>query len=312
MKLSIIICMYNAEKFLKNCLNAICAQKMNNLEIIMIDDGSTDRTPEIAKQYVNQQIKYYFKKNGGISSARNLGVQMSTGDYITFVDVDDIVNSNYCETIFKMLDTYSPNVLLFGYRKIYSDKRISYVLKKNTGLLTKKEVVDLIASNEAVGNYLWNKVFVAKLLKKHQFPIGREFEDLAITLKLIMDAQTYVYCNQCLYDYIQREDSIMHSLNAESINDAFEFRYNQYAFLRDYDNEIAQKSEKKMLENAIQFLLNCSSKKYKENYIKAKKIVNSISGDDLTGVDKIKLGVVKYSKFMTKIAVYINKYKKRE
>lgn len=312
MKLSIIICMYNAEAVLEKCLKSLCKQRSYNFEIIMIDDGSTDTTKEIASKYVNQKVKYYFKENGGISSARNLGLRKATGDFITFVDVDDIVEDNYCETIFRMLNMYNPGVLLFGYRKVYSSKKVNYLLKTNKEQLTQNEAVKLVATNEAVGNYLWNKVFESKVIKRHQFPEGRKFEDLAVTLKIILDSQTYIYCNECLYNYIQREDSIMHSLNASSINDAFEFRYKQYVFLKKYDKEIAKKSEEIMLKNAIQFLLNCNSKKYRDNFAKAKRIVNSISSTNLSEIDKVKLVIVKYFKLMTKIAVCINSYKKGE
>lgn len=310
MKLSIIICMYNAECFLERCLKSLCKQNSCDFEIVMIDDGSTDRTKKIANNYVNQKVKYYFKENGGISSARNLGLQKATGDFITFVDVDDTVDIEYCRTICRLLSSYSPDVLFFGYRKVFSKNKREYSLKTNERRLTRTEAVELVTANEAVGNYLWNKVFSAKVIKNIRFPEGRKFEDLAVTLNLILASQTYVYCDKCLYNYIQREDSIMHSLNASSINDAFEFRYNQYLFLKDYDSRIAKKTEENMLKNAIQFLLNCNETNYTENFIKAKELVNSISNANLFGIDKVKFIIVKYFTLLTKIAVCINNYRK--
>jgi glycosyltransferase involved in cell wall biosynthesis len=130
-KISVIIPIYNVEKYLSVCLESVINQTYQNLEIILVDDGSTDACPKICDDYATKdnRIKLIHKKNGGLSDARNIGVKHATGDLISFVDSDDVLSLYFYEKLINILEENDADIVECGFRKFYNEKELSFVTK---------------------------------------------------------------------------------------------------------------------------------------------------------------------------------------
>ena len=157
-KFSIIVPIYNAEKYLSECLDSILFQNYEHFEVIMVDDGSTDNSNEICQFYCNKddRFKLIVQKNQGVSSARNKALELVTGNFILFVDSDDILLSNSLKFIEKKIK--DNDLLCFGYYKYYLNNQEAMILK-NDFFKKKDDYLNAIIFNQEFGGYLWNKCF---------------------------------------------------------------------------------------------------------------------------------------------------------
>lgn len=237
--ISVIIPAYNVEKYIRRCLDSVVNQTYEDLEIVVVNDGSTDRTGEIIREYEERfpgRVRLYEKENGGQSSARNLGIEKATGEYIGFVDSDDFVSTRMYEKLYKEAEENGCDIVTCGY----------YGCEAATGLITgyqtgyKGEFNQSIYENPLIlrvnAPYPWNKLYRADLLKRagFRFPEGMIFEDLCAVLPLFLDAEKVGRVHEKLYYYIkgrkggtlstfdERHGQIVDALNI--VNDAFRKR----------------------------------------------------------------------------------------
>ena len=212
-KLSIIIPVYNVEKYIEHCLNSIKLQTMKDFEIIIINDGATDNSEKIIKEYQKNNpdliIKYLKKENGGLASARNYGVKFAEGDYISFIDPDDYLDSNTYEDL-----------------KVYMDKKIDVIKFKLKLVNNKKEVIELVNGpvfNECSGEEAYKKLCISDkfmdpaciYLYRREYFIENGFqyrlryhEDFGLTSLVIVNAKTFVSTNCYGYNYLQTDNSL--------------------------------------------------------------------------------------------------------
>lgn len=211
-KISVIIPIYNVEKYLKRCLDSVLKQTYQNIEIILIDDGSTDTSGLIADEYSKQykNINVVHKRNEGIGQTRNLGIQMAKGEYILFVDSDDYIDENMIEQMHLVAVNNNCDLVCCNKYRIYE--------KNNRGMVTDEEMepIKFFSRKEALGVFLLTKyvdvVFWNKLIKKDLFegircPNGI-YEDLATIYKLLLKANKIANMYNPFYYYCQRESSI--------------------------------------------------------------------------------------------------------
>lgn len=206
-EVSVIVPVYNVEKYLEKCLESLVNQKFNNYEIIVVNDGSPDNSQKIIDKYIKKYpklIKGYKKENGGVSSARNYGLKNAIGDYIAFVDSDDYVKEDYLSLLYNEAKIHNYDIIMCD------------MIKKSS---TNEEVLNCyVNGNDIVKNLLvslpaiWNKMYKKSLFleNKIEFPDILYGEDLATTGKLLMHAKNIGYVNKALYYYIIRDGSIMH------------------------------------------------------------------------------------------------------
>lgn len=222
MKISIIVPVYNVEEYLERCLNSLVNQTYSDVEIIVVDDGSTDKSDSICSNYARAdlRIKHLSKKNGGVSSARNLGLEEATGDYVMFVDSDDWIELDTCETIAGKVHDYKYDVLMFSYFKNYENAQIEKPI-----IQTSREVVSFDSTQvresvfrRSVGLYreelrhpehmdsiipAWMKAYRADIIKGHQFIdtsiVGSE--DTLWSVEVFVKCEMILYINRCLYHY---------------------------------------------------------------------------------------------------------------
>ena len=242
--LSVIVPCYNTEKYLDRCLTSITSQTYNNLEILLIDDGSTDQTGMLcdAWQVKDWRIRAIHKQNEGPSYARKTGIENATSGYVTFVDADDWIDPDMYAGMMAALLSTGSDITQCGVCEVYEDGRMNHrdnADKRGTlEVVGRVESVLLILEDGKWRSWLCNKVFKKQLFENIVFPKGRGFGDDFIALELFHKAQqtVYLYCDY--YFYFQRSDSIVNSKNIpaemKKQRDYFDAYYERYVFSRQF------------------------------------------------------------------------------
>ena len=206
--ISVIVPIYNVAPYVKKCLDSLQNQTMKEIEVICIDDGSTDRSGDIAEEYASSTVPIFriiHTENRGLSAARNRGVDEARAPWLMFVDSDDWVDSRYCEIPFRSAIENEADLVIFGsYRTNYKGK-----IKREK----KREVKSGIAAAEDVilNPVAWNKLYRDELFTEIRYPEGHVYEDIATTYKLIDKASKIYLCKENLYFYRKRTGSICYS-----------------------------------------------------------------------------------------------------
>lgn len=214
--ISIIVPVYNVEKYLPRCIDSILSQTYKKLEIILIDDGSPDRSGEICDAYAqkDKRIRVIHKKNGGLSDARNVALDIAQGEYIGFVDSDDWIEPDMFECLYQ--NRVSGGMTICGWYQDFINHSVPQPLSVQS--CTPQEGVQLYLSQEldalhdkpAMGSYAWNKLYHYTLFEQIRYPVNRKYEDIATILLLLKKSSRVKVIDRCLYHYWQRENSISH------------------------------------------------------------------------------------------------------
>ena len=193
-KISIILPVYNGEKFINSCIKSILEQTYKKFELIIINDGSTDNTLRILKSYTDKRIKIYTQNNKGTGAARNLGLQYVSGDYITFVDSDDTININFLKEMCRIIEKYKADIISCECK----DKKETPKIQ----ILTKYEGIKyLIALPEKIKMSTTAKLFRKEILNQIWFDEHNHFEDIEFVTKVFLKANRIIYYNKKLYQY---------------------------------------------------------------------------------------------------------------
>lgn len=213
-RISVIVPVYNVEKYIKRCLESLLNQTYKNLEIIIIDDGTKDSSGKICDEISksDSRIKVIHQKNQGLSGARNTGLKNSTGEYITFVDSDDYIDNKMFEKMLSTLKTNNADIIECG--TIYCDEKGNYIKEntKNKIKIYEKDIqVKELISNGNITTMSCGKLYKKDLFKNFEFPIGKYHEDVFTTYKLLHVSKKTVVLNQGFYYYRQVNGSIMNS-----------------------------------------------------------------------------------------------------
>lgn len=250
--ISVIVPAYNIENYIGRCLDSIIAQTYTELQIIVVDDGSTDNTPAICDEYVTKdsRIKVIHQKNGGLSKARNAGLKEAVGKYIGYVDGDDYIEPTMYECMYEAATDNGVNLVICGYSQIGPGAE-NYSFSGNNIKLSKEEVLDVfICDNREfhIFNSVWSKLFAAELVQDIEFPAGHNSEDIMYSTKAIANCNGCVFVDKPLYNYeLSREGSIMNAsqkLADRRFNDELPFTFEQIEYLRKEGYEkAAQKDE---------------------------------------------------------------------
>ena len=213
---SVIIPVYNVEKYLDKCLTSVIHQTYRELEILLIDDGSPDRSGEICEEYARQdsRIRVIHQANQGISGARNTGLDAASGEYIQFVDSDDWMDADMVERLVTAAAEKNYDIVLCGCREVdENNSAIDRAVFEGRGPfeLKKEDALQHLLEDRIVLSHVWDKFYRASLFEELRFPVGRHFEDLFIMHRLFLKADSFYHINAPLYNYFQRSDSICHA-----------------------------------------------------------------------------------------------------
>lgn len=212
---SVIVPVYNVLPYLRKCIDSILAQTYSNLEIILVDDGSTDGSGAVCDEYaeVDLRIKVLHKENGGLSSARNSGLDVATGDWISFVDSDDYIEKTMIQTLFESCCNNNIPLAVTGIRAFDNEtgQTVSTYIPEAEKIVTSSELIELMMRPDGAMFSVCNKMYRRELWYKYRFPVGRNWEDVAINYKVVDEAQKAVLVKGMQYCYRQRKGSIVHS-----------------------------------------------------------------------------------------------------
>lgn len=208
--ISVVVPVYNVEKYIDKCVESIVRQTYSNLEILLIDDGSTDNSNKKCDDWVtlDKRILAVHKENGGLSSARNKGIEIAHGSKIIFIDSDDYIEENMISILAQNMEMYSAQISACGYDMVYDDRIIPIMEGQDVKLYNKDTVFDVLLHRDNLGVIACNKLYNIDLFEGVRYPMGKHFEDISTTYKLLAKADSIVYIPQVLYHYIQRSDSI--------------------------------------------------------------------------------------------------------
>lgn len=214
-KISIVVPVYNVSQYIRQCLDSIVKQTYTNLEIILVDDGSTDDSGDICDEYAKNdiRIKVIHKENGGISSARNAGIKNATGKYIGFVDSDDWIDINMYSKLYKNIKNENAQISCCNRLLVYSNVQKKYGTTSYYEVMNSKRAIELMCTYGYIGMSVYTKLYERELFNKIEFPIGKKSEDVFIIYKLVDKASTIVYDATPLYYYRQRTGSITTTKN---------------------------------------------------------------------------------------------------
>lgn len=212
-KVSVIVPVYNVEPYLDKCLSTLVSQTLEDMEIIVVNDGATDNSQRIIEDYARKypKIKAYIKKNGGLSDARNYGLQYASGEYIGYIDSDDYVETDMFELLYNKAKENDSDIVECNLRHTYPDMEDIEIGKK---IQDKKEMLMFGRS------VVWNKIYKREWLLNTGviFPKGLVYEDVEFFLKLVPHIRRYSYVDDASVHYVQRSSSINNMSSAKTLD----------------------------------------------------------------------------------------------
>ena len=226
--LTVVIPVYNVEKYLNRCLKSILVQEWKNYDIILVDDGSTDRSPQICNDYVKAYdfISVIHKENGGLSEARNTGLSQAKGEYVYFPDSDDWLEPDTFIALAEALESQKFDIISFNREFVKGEEDVIVSDSVETQVFDGKDAFVQMLKHSYITGFANDKVYRKSLFTDHniQFPIGKYYEDLGTNYKLFLSAKRVYATNQKYYHYlIDNPDSITQSWNEKKFIDMFEF-----------------------------------------------------------------------------------------
>lgn len=217
--ISVIVPVYNVEKYLCRCVDSILAQTYQNLEVILVDDGTKDNSDKICDDYASRdpRIRVIHKENGGLSSARNAGIDIASGEYLVFVDSDDWIEPDMVESLLGAALTHGTELAIAGrwdVKEATGEKTLGLCPKK-TETVEGEEAVRRIFRWENCDSAAWDKLYHRRLFREIRFPFGVICEDVPIMYRIALDAGRVTFLNKPVYNYLHRYGSITYSRVSE-------------------------------------------------------------------------------------------------
>ena len=253
--ISIILPVYNVEKYLHKCLDSILCQVYPFIEVIIVNDGSTDNSGHICDKYAKKdsRIKVIHQSNQGVSVARNVGLAQAQGAYIGFVDPDDWISPHMYQYLYSELVNHRADMAVCG-RYIATDKHI-YVAKKRwtneVEEFTSKEAILCVTRQNQINDGPCDKLYKREILSDNPFPVGRFFEDTYIMVDILEKCKKIIYIDFPCYYYYQRKNSTCHTYSAEFLNDRFEAALIKSRKIKKYYPELEEFSNRLLIASDL-------------------------------------------------------------
>ena len=207
--ISVIVPVYNVEKYLERCVKSIAAQTYKDLEILLIDDGSTDKSGEMcdAFQQTDSRIKAFHKQNGGLSDARNYGIEHSAGEFISFVDSDDYIDEKMLETLHRLITENDADLAVCSAMDVFEGKEVTQVKEIKEFNLNKVESYKYMLRGDGIPSAC-NKLYKRQTVGDVRFPVGKLYEDGFFTPQILKKVEKTAATSKPMYYYFRRADSI--------------------------------------------------------------------------------------------------------
>ena len=295
--ISIVVPVYNVEKYINRCINSIIRQEYQNIEIILVDDGSFDNSGKICDEYAkkDERIVVVHQKNRGLSAARNCGIDISKGEYICFVDSDDWISSDYVSTLFDLIINNNADIAVCSYVKTEKENDLGNNIEDNiieeyNNIQAIKKIYSTSDCERINIIIAWNKLYNKRLFENIRYPQNRYYEDGGTTYKLLYNSEKIVCLKKVMYYYFVNCESITGSkLNKKKIIDAIELQEEELNFYKNKNlDEMYVLCYKRLLEKLISLYYESGdgigkeisewiADKYKFYYKRKKQIINSVT-----------------------------------
>ena len=218
--ISVIVPVDNVERYIRQCVESILEQTYADLEIILVDDGSTDGSGSICDEYKlkDNRVVVIHKCNGGLSEARNAGLDIARGEYIGFVDSDDYIEPDMYEVLYKNCERYAADLAAARFVKFNTQGEVRKNFTENIEVFSREEMLRLFIVGDRryeITMSVWDRLYKRELISDLRFPVGKCYEDIVFSTKVIEKSKINVYIDRALYHYRLREDSI----SGEDFND---------------------------------------------------------------------------------------------
>lgn len=290
-KISVIIPVYNVQDYLEECLLHVINQTYSNLEIIVVNDGSTDNSGKILAKYVDldNRIIVINKKNGGLSSARNAGIDIATGEYLAFIDSDDYPDYDMFENLVKIIEKYKVDIAICSYYRNINEHYEGYDVYDEK--IAKIDALMEISKNGKFEAHAWNKIYKKELFENIRYPEGKLYEDIFTTYQLIDQIEYIGFTSQRLYYYRVNSESITNrNYKPKDIDLVIgSIKFYDYLFENQY-YDVSNVQRDSITRNSIALL----NKMFRAN--------TYISKDVLFLKEQIRLGYPKYFKSQYKLS----------
>ena len=269
-KISVIVPIYNVEQYLDKCIESLVNQTYRNLEIILVDDGTKDKSGEIADLWATQddRIRVIHKKNGGLSDARNAGMKIATGEYIAFVDSDDYINIKMYEKMMNIFFKENVDIVECEVNYVYENKIVYGKNSQQVKIFKQDEALKELILEQNLHQTVWNKLYKKECISNIFFEVGKINEDEFWTYKIFLNAQGIAKLNDNLYFYLQRSNSIMGCDNYSLKRlDVLEARYRRLKYIEKNYNQLFFIDKKSFYFSCIyhyQYILRTNNKELLE------------------------------------------------
>ena len=241
---SVIVPVYKVEAYLDKCVESLVNQSYTNLEIMLVDDGSPDNCPAMCDAWAQKdsRIRVIHKENGGLSDARNAGMAVARGEYLAFVDSDDWVERDYIDAMYRALKATDADVAACDVRWVWEkDKDTVYEPGKITWHSVEvRTALTELAENRGFRQVAWNKLYRACVFTGEAYPKGRLHEDEFVTYRILDKCNRLVYVDAPLYNYFQRQGSIMQTFSSKRVIDAMDAYYERILYFQDSDPDFCR------------------------------------------------------------------------
>lgn len=234
--ISVIVPVYNVRPYLKRCIDSIIAQTYSNLEILLVDDGSTDGSGELCDAYARQdaRVQVIHKKNAGQAAARNDAIDIARGSYLGFVDSDDFIDCRMFEILYQDLTEHDAQISIVTFQEFTEEKEVT--VSRNLMSIecqAGEKILQKLLLEEKIGDFSWNKLYRRELFKEIRYPVGRMMEDQGIMYKLVDQCTKVTYRPIRLYFYYQRPDSTLHRRTLKFYEDKWDMGCQRYQYIRE-------------------------------------------------------------------------------
>lgn len=276
---SIIVPIYNVEKYLNRCIRSIVAQTYENIEIILVDDGSSDSCPEICDNWskTDTRIKVIHKMNGGLSDARNVGMAIATGDLMGFVDGDDWIAPEMYQNLYERMKADDSDIAACGVKMIWDDRTPTRMLtKQGCCVLNQKEAMRAIIEETWLKEPVWYKLYRRSVVDGILFPVGKYHEDVFWSYQTIGRASKVSVFDEPCYYYRQRSESIMNETYSLKRLDSLEAKILRLAYVREYFPQLEYLAENDLLFSCVYSMQMSLRFLFKEEVEVAKKRIEDI------------------------------------
>lgn len=271
-KISIIVPVYNVELYLEKCLKSLVNQSLQEIEILIVNDGSKDSSQDIIDQFQHEyprKILSFIKENGGLSDARNFGIDRAKGEFIAFVDSDDYVSETMFQDMYNLATQYNAEMTICNLQKVNEYGNVTQKLTQLSNMPEKIILSDHVSVFSDISYFACNKLFKRALFEKKRFKVGIHFEDIELIPQILLQCNVIAFTEKYHYQYLERENSISNSHTTKGLDILYAVESVEEVFAKSkFSNEVNMLRNFQILEAVYSYLAYLAFVKNDDDFYK--------------------------------------------